>query len=307
VTVDLAVTIGSVSLPNPVMTASGTAGHGAELARYVDLASLGAVVVKSLSQDPWPGNPSPRMHGAGVGMVNAVGLQGPGMSRWLAEDLPALRRTGARVVVSIWGRRVLDYERVATTLRGADGVVAVEVNVSCPNLEDRSHMFAHSATATAECVAAAKAARLPLWVKLSPTSAELPAIAAAAHDAGAEAVTLCNTSLGMAIDVETRRPVLANGGGGLSGPPVHAIAVRAVHDVHAAHPDLPIIGVGGISRGVDAVELALAGASAVQVGTATLAEPRATARILAEVERWCDDHGVPSFRSLTGGAHARRP
>jgi dihydroorotate dehydrogenase (NAD+) catalytic subunit len=301
--VGLAVTIGSVTLPNPVMTASGTAGHGAELARYVDLSALGAVVVKSLSHEPWPGNPSPRLHGAGVGMVNAVGLQGPGVSAWLDHDLPALRRTGARVVASIWGRRVVDYERAATTLRGADGVVAVEVNVSCPNLEDRSQMFAHSAKATADCIAAARAAKLPLWAKLSPTAPDLPDIAAAALAAGAEAVTLCNTSLGMAIDVEARTPVLANGGGGLSGPPVHAIAVRAVYDVRAAHPELPIIGVGGVSRGVDAVELLLAGATAVQVGTATLAEPRAAARILKELECWCADHGVASVRDLIGEAH----
>lgn len=302
--VDLSVEVGSVVLSNPIMTASGTAGHGAELSRYVDLARLGAVVVKSLSQDPWPGNSSPRLHGAGVGMVNAVGLQGPGMTAWLADDLPVLRRCGARVVASIWGRRVVDYERAATTLRGAAGVVALEVNVSCPNLEDRSHMFAHSPNATADAVAAASAAGLPMWVKLSPTTPDLVEIAAAARGAGADAVTLCNTSLGMAIDVDRGVPVLANGGGGLSGPPVHAIAVRAVHDVHAAHPDLPIIGVGGVSRGVDAVELALAGASAVQVGTATLAEPRAVIRILTEVERWCADRDVASFRQLIGGAHA---
>jgi dihydroorotate dehydrogenase (NAD+) catalytic subunit len=164
-------------------------------------------------------------------------------------------------------------------------------------------MFAHSATATAACIAAARAAKLPLWAKLSPSASDLADIAAAARDAGAEAVTLCNTSLGMAIDLETRRPVLANGGGGLSGPPVHAIAVRAVHDVHAAHPDLPIVGVGGVSRGADAVELLLAGATAVQVGTATLAEPRASARILGELECWCADHGVASVRDLIGEAH----
>jgi dihydroorotate dehydrogenase (NAD+) catalytic subunit len=302
--VDLRVKVGKVELPNPVMTASGTAGHGAELSRYMDLSALGAVVVKSLSQDPWPGNPAPRLHGAGVGMLNAVGLQGPGVAAWLHHDLPALRRCGARVVASIWGRRVVDYERAATTLRGAEGILALEVNVSCPNLEDASHMFAHSASATFEVVRAARTAKLPLWVKLSPNTSDLVDIAAAARDAGADAVTLCNTALGMAIDVDRRAPVLANGGGGLSGPPVHAIAVRAVHDVHAAHPDLPIIGVGGVSRGRDAIELALAGASAVQVGTATLAEPRAAMRVLREIEDWCAVNGVASFAELTGGAHA---
>lgn len=300
---DLSTTVGSVALPNPIMTASGTAGHGAELARYVDLSALGAVVVKSVSYEPWPGNPPPRLHAAGSGMVNAVGLQGTGMVRWLDEDLPALRRAGARVVASIWGRRVADFERAALTLRGAEGVIAVEVNVSCPNLEDRSTMFSHSETATAEAVAAARAARFPMWAKLSPTTADLPAIATAAHEAGAEAVTLCNTALGMVIDVERGTPALGNGGGGLSGPPLHAIAVRAVHEVRAAHPDLPIVGVGGVARGRDAVELAMAGASAVQVGTATLAEPRATVRILAEVRRWCEEHGVSSFGDLVGRAH----
>ena len=274
---DLTVTIGSVTLPNPIMTASGTAGHGAELARYVDLASLGAVVVKSLSAEPWAGNPAPRVHETAAGMINAGGLQGPGVRAWLTDELPALARTGARVVASIWGRTVDDY-RVAAELMAAapPSVVAVEVNVSCPNLEDRNHIFAHSVEATAEVVRATEACGRPRWAKLSPNAANLTEIAAAAVGAGAEAVTLVNTVLGMVIDVETRRPVLANRGGGLSGPAIHPVAVRAVHDVYASAPETPIVGVGGVASGRDAVELVLAGARAVRVGTAKIG--RATGR-----------------------------
>ncbi len=291
--VDLTTTVGSVVLPNPVMTASGTAGHGDELAAYVDLAGLGAVVVKSLSADPWPGNPAPRVHETPAGMINSVGLQGPGVATWLAEELPALLAAGARVVASIWGTTVEDYARAAELLADAPaGVIAVEVNVSCPNHHDRNRMFAHSPTTTAEAVRAASVCGRPLWAKLSPNVSDLASIAGAAADAGAEAVTLVNTVLGMAIDPETRRPRLGGGGGGLSGPAMHPVAVRAVYDVHAAHPGLPIVGVGGVARGVDAVELLLAGASAVQVGTATFADPRSVELVRDEMEDWCRAHGV---------------
>jgi dihydroorotate dehydrogenase (NAD+) catalytic subunit len=303
--VDLTTTIGSVTLPNPVLTASGTAGHGDELAAYVDLASIGAVVVKSLSPEPWAGNPAPRVHETPAGMLNSVGLQGPGVSRWLEDELPAVLATGARVVASIWGRSVDDYRRAGELLADAEGVVAVEVNVSCPNLEDRNRMFAHAAGSTAEAVAAAAACGRPMWAKLSPNVSDLVPIAVAAHDAGAEAVVLVNTVLGMAIDPETRRPRLGGGGGGLSGPAIHPVAVRAVHDVHAARPELPIVGVGGVARGVDAVELMLAGASAVEVGTATFADPRSVTRVRDELEEWCRSHGVRAVRDLIGDAHGR--
>ena len=304
---DLAVIVGSLSLPAPVMTASGTAGHADELAAYGSLDQLGAVVVKSLSADPWPGNPAPRVHQAGAGMVNSVGLQGPGVPAWLDEDLPRLRAAGARVVVSIWGQRVADYARAAALLAGVPGLAAVEVNVSCPNLEDRRHMFAHSESATAEVVAAVgeHLPELPRWAKLSPTVPDLAAVAGAALGAGAEAVTLVNTALAMVIDVEARRPALGSGpaGGGLSGPSVHPIAVRAVFDVRAAHPGAAIVGVGGVMTGVDAVELIMAGADAVQVGTATFRDPRAPWTVLDEVDRWCAAHGVASVRELQGAAH----
>ena len=300
---DLEVALGSVRLPNPVMTASGTSGHGAELGAYFDLASIGAVVVKSLSPEPWAGNPPPRVHPLAVGMLNSVGLQGPGIGRWLEDDLPGLERAGARVVVSIWGRTVEDFAKAAAMLTDAPGcVVAIEVNVSCPNLEDRDRMFAHSPTATAEVIAATALARRPRWAKLSPNVANLTEIAGAALEAGAEALTLVNTLLGLAIDLESRRPVLGAGGGGLSGPALHAVAVRAVSDCHRAHPGATFVGVGGVFSGDDAVELLLAGASAVQVGTATLAEPRAPVRVLGELVSWCERHGVDDVNELIGAA-----
>jgi dihydroorotate dehydrogenase (NAD+) catalytic subunit len=301
--VDMAVSVGSVRLPNPIMTASGTAGHGAELAAYADLAALGAVVVKSLHGDPWPGNPPLRVHETAAGMINSVGLQGPGVEAWLAHDLPALAATGARVVASIWGRTVDEYRRAADRLAAApESVVAVEVNLSCPNTEAGHDMFAHSADDTRAAIAATAGCGLPRWAKLSPNVGHLGEIAAAAHGAGAEAVTLVNTVMGLAIDPETRRFRLGSGarGGGLSGPAIHPIAVRAVFDVHRALPDLPIVGVGGVASGADAAELLLAGASAVQVGTATFADPRAPHRVLRELQGWAVRHGVARMDEVIG-------
>jgi dihydroorotate dehydrogenase (NAD+) catalytic subunit len=301
---DLTTMVGSVPLRAPVCTASGTAGHGAELAGYIRPDELGAVVVKSLRADPWPGNPPPRVHPTPAGMINSVGLQGPGIEHWLSDDLPALIATGATVVASIWGSSVADFEAAALALADAPSeVVAVEVNVSCPNLEDRRRMFAHSASATADAVAATVACGRPRWAKLSPNVSDLPAIAAAAVEGGAEAVVLINTLLGMVIDVEARRPVLGGGRGGVSGAAIHPVAVRAVFDVREAMPQLPIIGVGGTARGVDVVEFLLAGASAVEVGTATFADPRAPGRILDELREWCQDHEIERVTDLIGEAH----
>ena len=302
--VDLTTRLGSLVLPNPVMTASGTAGHGHELADHLDPALLGAVVVKSLHAEPWDGNPAQRVHATPSGMINSVGLQGPGVEAWLEHDLPDLLATGARVVASIWGRTVEEFARAAELLAGAPKeVVAVEVNASCPNLEDRRALFAHSTTATAEVVAAAAAAGRPLWAKLSPNTPDLPDVAAAAVAAGAEAVTVANTVLGMVIDTEARRPLLGAGRGGLSGPAIRPVAVRAVFDTHEALPDVPIIGVGGVASAVDAVEFLMAGASAFQVGTATFADPAAPALILRDLGRWCDNHGVAHLGELIGAAH----
>jgi len=288
------------------MTASGTAGHGDELGAYVDLSTLGAVVVKSLSAEPWAGNAAPRVHETPAGMINSVGLQGPGVRKWLEEELPAVIATGATVVASIWGTTIEDYALAAELLRDAPAeVVAVEVNVSCPNLHDRNRMFAHAPETTAEAIQAASVCGRPMWAKLSPNVSDLASIAKAAHLAGADAVTLVNTVLGMAIDTETRTYRLGGGGGGLSGPAIHPVAVRAVHDVHAAYPEIPIIGVGGVARGVDAIELMMAGASAVQVGTASFADPRSVARVLDEIEAWCAERSVGSVRELIGVVHGR--
>lgn len=304
--VDLTTRIGSVALPNPVLLASGTAGHGAELSPYLDLASIGAVVVKSLLAEPWAGNPAPRVHETSAGMLNSVGLQGPGVTAWIEDELPELLATGARVVASIWGRTVQDYADAAALLAHAPSqVVAVEVNVSCPNVEDRRRMFAHSPASTEEAIAATAACRRPRWAKLSPNVTDLVEIAAAAHRGGAEAVTLINTVMGMAIDTDTRSYRLGAGGGGLSGAAIHPVAVRAVHDVAAALPDLPIIGVGGVTDGETAVELMLAGASAVQVGTATFADPRAAAAVLAGLERWCGAQAVRAVADVVGAVHRR--
>lgn len=301
---DLGATVGSVRLANPVLTASGTSGFGAELGPYLELSRLGAVVAKSVAAEPWPGNPAPRLQPTPAGMLNSVGLQGPGVERWLEVDLPALVASGARVVASIWGRRVEEFAKAAAMLADAPpAVVAVEVNLSCPNVEDRRQMFAHSPRATREAVDASAGCRRPRWAKLSPNVADLCPIVGAALEGGAEAVTLVNTVLGMALDLDTRRPALGAGGGGLSGPAIRPVAVRAVFDTRAAFPGVAIVGVGGVSRGEDAVALMLAGANAVQVGTATFADPRAPAKVLEELERWCEGHGVRSTGELVGAAH----
>ena len=304
VAVDTRVRVGSVELPHPVLLASGTAGYGAELAEFVDLAAIGAVVTKSLAAYEWPGNSAPRLSPAGVGMLNAVGLQGPGVEHWLRHELPALLDTGARVVASIWGRSVDDYRRAADQVAAAPaGVVAVEVNLSCPNLEGRRGIFAHDAALSAEVIRQTEGCGRPRWAKLSPNTDRVVEVAAAVHEAGAEAVTLVNTLLGMVIDPHTLRPALAAGGGGLSGPGIHPVAVRVVHDVRAALPELPIVGVGGVSSGWDAIELMLVGASAVQVGTATFADPRAAPTISLEMIDWARRHGCTSLAAVTGDVH----
>jgi dihydroorotate dehydrogenase (NAD+) catalytic subunit len=303
---ELPTRVGSVELRNPVLTASGTSGHGAELSPYIDLAGLGAVVTKSVSADPWPGNPAPRVHEATAGMLNAVGLQGPGVAAWLADDLPPLLAAGATVVASIWGRSVDDYRRAADLLADAPaGMVAVEVNLSCPNVEDRSGMFAHSAEATEEAMAATAGCGRPRWAKLSPNAGDILPIVDAAVRGGAEAVTLVNTVMGMAIDPVARTYRLGNGGGGLSGPAVHPVAVRIVHDVAAARPDVPIVGVGGVVDAETAAELMVAGACAVQAGTATFADPRAPGQVAVGLVDWCRRHGVRDVGELIGAIHGQ--
>jgi dihydroorotate dehydrogenase (NAD+) catalytic subunit len=303
--VDLRTKVGTVSLANPILTASGTSGHGDELGRYMDLSGLGAVVVKSLSATPWAGNAAPRVHETAMGMINSVGLHNGGVEHWIEHELPSLRSAGARVVASIWGFTVEEYAKAATMLAGTGPeVVAVEVNVSCPNVEDRRRMFGHSPTATAEVIDATSGCGRPRWAKLSPNVTDITEIAGAALTAGADGLTLINTVMGLAIDPETRRPRLGAGGGGLSGPAIHPVAVRAVYDCRAAFPAAALVGVGGVSRGVDAVELIMAGANAVEVGTATFADPRAPATILAQLRSWCAHHSVSRVTDLIGASHA---
>jgi len=300
VAVDLSTSVGRVALPNPVMTASGTAGYGTELSAYGALDGLGAHVVKSLSADPWEGNPSPRVTQCDANMLNSVGLSGPGVEAWLEHELPALRDSGARVVVSIWGRTTEGFAKAAEMLRGVGSpVVAVEVNVSCPNVEDRSRMFAHHPAATFEAVSAAECG-LPRWVKLSPNVPDVCEIAQAAVDAGAEALTLVNTLLALAVDPERRRSVLGAGGGGLSGPALRPVALRAIAECRRALPNTSIVGVGGVGSGREAAELLVAGANAVQVGTATFRDPRAPWRVLDGLARWCATNGVDAVRDLVG-------
>ncbi|MDG2438211.1 MAG: dihydroorotate dehydrogenase [Ilumatobacter sp.] len=297
---DTTVTIGSVMLDAPVMMASGTAGYGIEMAPFVDLASLGAVVTKSLAPFEWAGNPAPRIHPTTQGMLNAVGLQGPGVEHWLVNVLPPLVDTGASVVCSIWGRSLEEYQIAAEMLADAPPeVVAVEVNLSCPNLEGRGAIFAHDIELSAAVMSATAGCNRPRWAKLSANTDRIIEVAAAVQDAGAEAVTCVNTLLGLAYDPDSLVTTLGVGGGGYSGRAIHPVAVRAVHDVHAALPDLPIVGVGGVASGWDAVEMFLAGASAVQVGTASFANPRAAANIQRELVNWAEERGIARVADLS--------
>ncbi len=297
--VDTAVEIGSVRLAGPVMTASGTAGYGTELAPFFDLSALGAVVTKSLAPYEWPGNPPPRLHPTPQGMINAVGLQGPGVAHWLDSVAPRLVECGATIVASIWGRSIDDYRRAADLLGAApDRVVAVEVNLSCPNLEGRGGIFAHDADLSAAVVEATAGCGRPRWAKLSANTDRIVEVAGAVADAGAEAVTCINTLLGLAYDRRTLAPTLGAGGGGLSGRAIHPVAVRAVHDVHVALPALPIIGVGGVASGWDAVEMLLAGAVAVQVGTASFADPAAPLNVQRELTEWARARGIHAVAEI---------
>ena len=299
------VTVGGVELVTPFMTASGTSGHDTELAPHMDLTGIGAVVVKSLHHGPWEGNPAPRVHTAGAGMVNAVGLEGPGVDAWVRDSLPRLEAAGVTTVVSIWGRGVDEYVRAAELLAPhAARFAAVEINLSCPNLEGRNSIFAHSAEMSRDVVSGVVGSvGVPVWAKLSANTDRLVDVAAAVSGAGASAVTLVNTMLGMQIDTSSGRFTLGNGGGGLSGPPLHAIAVRAVHDVAAALPGLDIVAVGGISSGRDAVEMMMAGARCVQIGTATFARPDSVVRVRDQAASILSSQKCRSWADVTGLVH----
>lgn len=299
--VDLTTTVGPLRLTNPIATASGCFASGREMDRFVDVGSIGAVVVKSVTRAPREGLPTPRMVETPSGMLNAIGLQNPGVDRWLEDDLPWLVEHGATTVVSIAGDTVDDFVHVARRLRGAQGVDAIEVNLSCPNVEHRGLVFALDPAASAELVrAVARVADVPVLAKLSADASDVVAVASAVVDAGADALTLINTILGMAIDPVTGRAELANTYGGLSGPAIRPVAVRVVHQVHSAMPDVPIVGCGGVRTVEDVVQFLRAGASAVAVGTGGFVDPFATETLRDGLAAWLAEHGHASVRDLVG-------
>ncbi len=310
-TVDTTTTLGPLRLDSPIVAASGTFGHGDEVIRLVDRTRLGAITVKSLAAYRWAGNPAPRLHAAaGGGMLNSVGLQGPGVTHWVRHELPKLQAKGVPIIVSLWGRTVEQFGAAAEQLSGhTDALAAIELNVSCPNVEDSARMFAHSPSSTAGVVAAVVACDLgvPVFAKLSPNTFEVVDVARAAVDAGAVGLTLVNTLLGLGIDAETRRPLLGGVTGGYSGAPIKPVALRVVNEVTRALPGIPVIGTGGVTTGIDAIEMLLAGACAVGVGTVSFAEPRAVNRIHDEIVRWCVGHGVARVTDLVGGLELPEP
>jgi dihydroorotate dehydrogenase (NAD+) catalytic subunit len=303
---DLRARLGQAELPNPILTASGCAGSGRELAQFFDVSRIGAVVTKSVMLAPRAGRPTPRMAETPSGMLNSIGLQGPGVDAFLQRDLPWLLSRGARAVVSIAGGTVDEYAELAARLSDSAGVTAIEVNISCPNVEDRGQVFACDAGAAGAVIDAVRArARydIPVFAKLSPDVTDIVAIARSCVAAGADGLSLINTLLGMAIDMSTMRPVLAGMTGGLSGPAIRPVAVRCIWQVREALPDVPIIGMGGVRTGQDALELILAGATLVSVGTAIFHDPSACMRIVRELEEELARRGVERLSDVTGLAH----
>jgi dihydroorotate dehydrogenase (NAD+) catalytic subunit len=306
VDVDLSVCVAGALLPNPVMTASGCAAAGRELHRFFDVADLGAVVTKSIMLDPRSGLPTPRMAETPSGMLNSIGLQGPGIDAFLATDLPWLLQHQARPVVSIAGSSLGEYAELARRVGNDPGVTAVEVNISCPNVQNRGLVFAcdpFQAAKVVSVVCRETPLGVPVLVKLSPDVTSIVDIASAVMEAGASGLTLINTLLGLTIDPGTLRPVLGGVTGGLSGPAIRPIAVRAVWQVHEAMPEVPITGVGGIRTGYDALEFMLAGACAVQVGTVIFNDPSAPIRVVHELAEELAARGFAKATDAVGLAH----
>ncbi len=294
------VKIGSLVLKNPVMTASGTFGYGEEYAPYVDLSRLGAVVVKGISLEPRRGNPPPRIMETPGGMLNAIGLQNVGVKVFLERKLPWLRQFDTKVIVNIFGETLEEYGKVASALSGVAGIHALEVNISCPNVQKGGHIFGCDPDASREVTKVVKAATdLPVIMKLSPNVSDITQVARACEEAGADALSLINTLLGMSIDIERRIPHLKNITGGLSGPVVKPVALRMVwNTVNAV--SIPVIGIGGVAEADDAVEFLIAGAKAVQVGTANFVNPRATMDIVDGIEEYLVRHGLGDVNELIG-------
>ena len=302
----LATTLCGISLKAPVLAASGTYAYGVEFKKLTDLSAIGGIVVKGLSREAMEGNPPPRVVETEGGMVNSIGLQNIGVRAFVAEKLPALRGSGTAIFANVFGYAVEDYVEVVRVLEDAEGIAGYELNVSCPNTKHGGIFFSNDPALLGELVGAVRAkCRRPLIVKLSPNVTSIAKMAKVAADAGADALSLVNTFLAMSIDVETRKPRLSNVTGGLSGPAIKPIALRMVYEV--AHTvSIPVIGMGGIVTPEDAVEFLLAGATAVQVGTASFADPRAVERIAGGLESWCRTHHVERVASLTGALDAPR-
>lgn len=306
--VDISTTLGSLHLPSPVLTASGCAAAGRELDQYFDIASIGGVVTKSIMRNPRSGRATPRMAETPSGMLNSIGLQGPGVEAFISKDLAWLRERGARAVVSIAGGSVEEFAWIASRLRNEPGISAIEVNISCPNVEDRGQVFACDPHASASVIHAVRRhtnTSMPILAKLSPDVTSIVSIAQSCMEAGANGLAMINTTLGMVIDLDSMRPALGGVTGGLSGPAIRPIAVRCVWQVHQAMPDVPILGMGGIRTGEDALQFVLAGASAVSVGTVTFNDPSAPARVQQELAAALGARGFSSLRDAIG--HAHRP
>jgi len=297
---DLSVTIGGIRMKNPVMVASGTFGYGPEYADVVDLNRLGAFVVKGIHIDPWEGNPTPRMVEVPGGLVNAIGLQNPGAEKFVSDCLPFLRDYDVPVIVNVWGRTVDEYVRVSEALSDVEGVHGLELNISCPNIKEGGIAFGTDADMTAKVISAVRErTRLPLIPKLSPNVPDIRVFGKTAEDCGADAISLINTIPAMVIDTDTRRPVLANVTGGLSGPAVHPVAVKLVWEVSQA-VRIPVIGMGGITEAHDALEFLVAGASAVAVGTASFADPTTVLRVIDGIREHLEGLGMGGVNDLVG-------
>jgi len=304
---DLSVEVGSVRLKDPVLTASGTFGYGLEFLPFLDLSQLGGIVAKGLSPRPRKGNPPERIVETPAGMLNAIGLQNVGVDSFIEDKLPRLRAYDTAIVANVFGETEAEYVDVCEKLDAAAGVAAIELNVSCPNTEAGGMIFGNDAHALGRVTRACRrATRLPLWVKLSPNVTDIRETARAAEAEGADAVSLVNTFVGMVIDVEKRRPVLANVSGGLSGPAIRPLAVWMTWQVRRA-VTIPIIGMGGIMTARDAVEFILAGATAVQVGTANFVNPRAAVDVVEGLGQWLKDRNIASVRELVGTLVAASP
>ena len=305
-TFDFSTALADRRIPNPILTASGTAGSGKELSQFFPLSDIGAVVTKSIMLKPRSGRATPRMAETPSGMLNSIGLQGPGIDIFLENDIPWLVSQGARIIVSIAGETVEDYAVIARKLRAVPGITALEVNISCPNVENRGQVFACNPTTAREAISAVRrniGGELPIFAKLSPDVTDIVSIATEVVDAGADGLALINTILGMVIDTNTMFPRLSQKTGGLSGPAIRPVAVRAIYQVHAALPNVPIIGMGGVASGRDAFELVLAGASAISVGTATFGNPTAAISIKDELESILIEKGFATFHQAIGFAH----